>query len=391
MTASIPALARLLFCVTVVAALPAAASSFICQEPGGKRLIEIDGNDISRVDGKIALRIDGDDITASGEDKKLFVVDDSDVRHSAAGVKIATFDGKNIRHGPYPDGKVMINYQHPDLCPTASANRIYSIEGDPLSHQQLVAGLYLLKPDMFTLSTEEVGEQQKAIKEAGEEQDKKDAADQVAGKWTLLNSSGISDKVGKGTITVAEKKGAAYPVTFDFTDAGGPTWTGAGFYEVVNGDKLFYAAYGTPKTIALCVYEIAGGTLNGTWYPYYVDGTDKTVGTETLKGPETLDGTYTIESAKAPFTGAAYSGTVEIKPLAIVGADDDAKPYSITWTIGTAKLSGIGIRSGNHFFVATGTGADVNIARFKLGNGAMNSNWFKLGSTEQGSSAAMNQ
>ena len=50
---------------------------------------------------------------------------------------------------------------------------------------------------------------------------------------------------------------------------------------------------------------------------------------------------------------------------------------------------GIGIRTGNMLFVASGTGPDVNIARFTLGNGTMNSDWFKLGSLEQGQSAAM--
>ena len=53
-------------------------------------------------------------------------------------------------------------------------------------------------------------------------------------------------------------------------------------------------------------------------------------------------------------------------------------------------MGGIGIRSGNQLFVATGTGADVCIARFKIDNGSMTSDWFKLGSTELGGSAASN-
>ena len=79
-----------------------------------------------------------------------------------------------------------------------------------------------------------------------------------------------------------------------------------------------------------------------------------------------------------------------IKPEEIVGAGDWAKPYSITWTLGTLQIHGIGIRTGNFLFVSAGAGADVNVARFKIGNGSMTSDWFKLGSKEMGGSAAMN-
>ena len=367
--------------------------SFICQEPGGKRLVEMVGNQVTLMSdpAKSVLYIDKNDILTDPHATAFLVVDDHDVRPFAAGVKIATFDGENIRHGPYSDGKVVINYHNKDLCPDSESNRIYSIEGDSLSKQQLVAGLYLLKPEMFKLSDEEIAAQKKAIKEAGEEEDRKAAADQVAGKWVLLNSSGIMEKVGKGTITVSPKQGQAYPISLDLTAGEGPVWNGAGVYKNAGGDKSFFAAYGSEKKVALCVYEIDGGTLKGIWYPWYLDGTEKNTGSEVLKGPEGLDGTYKIESAKAPFTQAEYAGSVTIKPAPIAGANDDAKPYLISWTLGDVKVEGIGIRSGKFLYVASGAGADVNIAKFTIGNGTMNSDWFKLGSTEKGSSAAMNQ
>ena len=185
------------FAAICLFAAVAHASSFICREPGGKRLVEIDGNDISPVDGKIALRIDGENLR-DRDDKIVLVVSNDDIRHSVAGVKLATFDGENIRHGPAAEGKVLMNYHHPDLCPTSQDNRVYSIEGDAINKQQLVAGLYLLKPEMFKLSPEETAAQQQAIKQAGEESDKAAAADQVAGSWTVLNSSGIADHLGQG-------------------------------------------------------------------------------------------------------------------------------------------------------------------------------------------------
>ncbi|MDB5326938.1 MAG: hypothetical protein JWM57_2507 [Phycisphaerales bacterium] len=376
-----------LLAITLLAA-PSLASSFICAEPGGKRLIEVDGNDLSQVGQKRALSVDGDDIR-DRDGKKLFSIDDGVVRpgDTPVGVKLLTIDGDDLRHAA--GGKVVMNYQHPNLCPTAADNRIYSIEGDALSKQQLIAGLYLLKPDLFKLSDTELAAQKNAAKEANAEQQKLDAADQVAGKWTMLNSSGIQEKVGQGTITVAEKKGDAYPVTFDLTQGGGPAWTGVGHYALVTGDKTFWVAYGTPKTAALCVYDIDGGKLTGKWSPWYIDGNPKNTGTEVLSGPATLDGDYKIDSAAAPTTGAAYTGTVTIKPLAIVGASDEAKPYSVVWTFGKVKVYGIGIKTGKQFFVASGAGPDLCIAKFVINNGSMTSDWFKFGSTEKGSSAAM--
>ena len=368
-------------------------ASFICKEPGGKRLIQIDDKEVSKPGGKMLVYIDGNDLLLGDIHAKAFlVVDDDDVRPSAAGVIIAHFDGEDIRHGPRSDGKVLINYSYPNLAPSSSENRIYSIEGEQLTKQQLVAGLYLLHPEMFKLSNEEVAAQQQAMKEAGAEADRLAAADQVAGKWEMLNGHGPVEKIGAGIITVDAKKGEAYTLTFDHTKNGGPMWTGVGFYKEVYGDKLFWTAYGTPKTIGMCVYDIKeGGVLEGKWFPWYMDGSPKNVGMENLKGPATLNGEYTITSAKAPATGAAYSGTVTIKPLEIVGAGKNAMPYSVTWTLGTYKIEGIGVRTGDQLFVATGTGADVNIAAFNIRNGTMNCDWFKLGSDQQGGSAAMKE
>jgi hypothetical protein len=224
--------------------------------------------------------------------------------------------------------------------------------------------------------------------EEAAQEERQAAADQVAGKWSLLNGSGPVEHVGDGTITIGPKKGDAYPVAFDLTKGGGPTWTGAGVYKEMFGDKTIWIAYGTPKTIGLCVYEIKGGTLEGKWYPWYIDGDPKNTGTETLKGPEGLDGDYTIESAKAPTTGASYSGTVTIKPANIVGAADNAKPYLVTWTMGAVKVYGIGIRTRDTLYVSSGAGPDVNITKFDVGNGSITADWFKLGSTEKGMCAA---
>jgi hypothetical protein len=365
-----------------------ATPTFVESAPDGKRLLGILDNEIDDPDGKPLLYIHDQEILTDIHAPATLVVDDHDVRHSAAGVKLATFDGENIRHA---DGqKVIINYHHPDICPDSQSNRIYTVNGAQLTNQQLVAALYILKPDLFKLSDQETADQQKAIEAANAEQEKLDAADQVAGKWTVLNGTGPVDNIGSGFITFGKKLGEVYPVTFDHSKANGPTWSGVAWYKVVSGDKTIWAAYGTPKTVGLCVYEIDGGKLTGKWYPWYNDGDPKNTGTENLQGPDTLDGDYTITSATAPTTGAVYTGSVSIKPLTIVGSADDTKPYSVTWTLGATKIEGIGIKTGKYLFVSAGSGADVNIAKFKIDNGSFNGDFYKLGAKDMGSTAATN-
>jgi hypothetical protein len=388
---------HLLACTLILGAtaipLRAATDTFI-ESADGKRLVRLESPELDKpykavsieASGKTVVYVHDNEILVDIHAPALFVVD-GDVRHTSAGVKIATFDGQDIRHGA--GGKVVMNYHHPDLSPDSHANRLYRVNGPELTQAQLVAVLYALQPDLFKLTDAEVAEQKKAMDQAAADDAAKAAADQIAGTWTMLNSNGPVEKTGKGTITVAAKKGGAYPVTFDLSKGGGPSWTGVGVYKQLFGDKLFWVAYGTPKTVGLCVYEIDGGKLKGTWYPWYINGDAKNTGTEDLKGPENLDGEYTIESAKAPYTGAAYTGTVSIKPAKIVGADDHQAPYLVTWTIGGKQISGIGIRHRKFLFVASGTGADVNIAAYQLGNGSMTCDWYKAGSTEKGSAAAM--
>ncbi len=356
----------------------------------GKRLLQLDGKDIEDPGThKRLLTIDGDNLLLDPAAPAILVVDGHDVRHTAAGVKLAVFDGDNLRHGNSVDGKVLMNYHHPDLCPDSKSDRVYTVDGQALTPQQLVGVLYLLKPELFKLTDAETVAQQKAMAEAGAEADKLAAQDQVAKPWMVLNGHGPVEKINAGTITFTPRKGGVYPVTFDYTKGGGPSFTGVAASTELSGDRYIWAAYGTPKTVGLCVYKIDGGKLSGRWHPWYDQGDPKNIGTEELEGPDTLDGDYKITAAKAPATGAAYTGTVTIKPLEVVGAADDEKPYSVTWTIGETKLQGIAIRTKNYLYVATG-GTDTMIGKFKMenGNSTFQGDFFKLGSTEMGGLAA---
>ena len=370
------------------AAVAHAGPTLITSEPDGKTVLHVQDDEIYVSDAnKVILRIDGEGILKNAADPALLVVDDDDVRPTAAGLKLATFDGEDIRHGDR--GKVVINYHHPDICPNSASNRILRVDGPELTKQQLVAVLYVLKPELFKLTDAEAKEQKDERAKNAAEQDALDHADQVEGKWEMLNANGPVAKLGKGKIAFDKKRSDVYPVNLDFTPGGGPAWMGIANYSDANSDKIFWSAFGTAKQIGLCVYEINGADLKGTWYPWYADGDAKNLGTEVLKGGATFGGEYKIVSAKAPTTGAEYAGTVSIKPLEIVGAGDAEKPYSVIWTLGTTKVYGVGIKTGDKLYVASGAGPDVNIGKFKIDNGCFAGDFFKLGSMEMGALTAM--
>ncbi len=375
--------------------LRAASPTFIEAAANGKRLLHFfpnplqgDPDLIVESGNKSVLFMGEKEITTYDGSKTVLVVDDSDVRHSAAGLVLATFDGEDIVHGRR--GKVVAYYHHPEICPKNGASALYRVNGPELTKSQLTAVLYTLKPEIFVLTDEEKAAQRAEITKNQAEAEALARRDPIVGKWQVLNGHGPVDKIDAGDILFGPKKGEAYPVTFDYTGAGGPSWSGVAMFKMVDGDPIVFAAYGTPKTVGMCIYEINGGTLSGKWYPWYIDGDAKNVGTEELKGPESLDGEFTISSAKAPSTGAAYAGTVSIKPEEIVGSGDKQKPYLVTWTFGTTKVQGFGIRTGKYLIVSSGSGADVILAKFKLQNGTFSGDWFKLGSKEMGGTAAMN-
>jgi len=155
-------------------------------------------------------------------------------------------------------------------------------------------------------------------------------------------------------------------------------------YKEVSGDKLSGPPTARPRLSACAFTRSKAACSRAKWYPWYINGDPNNVGTENLKGPENLEGDFTITAAKAPATGAPYSGTVSIKPKTVVGAGDWAKPYDVVWTLGTLKIYGIGIRTGNFLFVATGSGVDTNIARYQIGNGTMEQRLVQAGLRRDG-------
>src|SRR6202012_195476 len=139
------------------------------------------------------------------------------------------------------NGDVVINYHHPDICPDAQSDRIYRVNGPELTKAQLVAVLYVLKPELFKLKPEEEAAQKKDMADANAEAERQAAADPIVGKWMVLNGNGPVEKIGKGTISFGNKFGEASSVEFDYQAGGGPDWSGVALSKSVNNQREVWA------------------------------------------------------------------------------------------------------------------------------------------------------
>lgn len=346
----------------LIAALAAnlPAQTNIRPSPSGERLLFVDGQNIRREPGgNRLLFIDGDNIRPDPGGPRILFVDGPNVRPDPHGIRLAFLDGKQIRRNP--GSKPLLFVDHPNIRPDAHGDRMFFIDGPPLTKQQLVAVLHLLKPELFKLSPSEEAELKKAMAEAEAESEKKPEETSSA-TYTIAQFSSSDGQKRSGKVTL-DKRGNLYAMTFKFADA--DEWQGVGFH---NGNELWVAA-GPAKTVGLVIYTIQGGNLDGSWYPFYAPGTDeKNIGKEKITGSAQLNGTYKITMGRSPNSGDPYAGTVAIQPQKLK-LDDGTPVLSLNWQMGTFKAAGVGLRLGNHLVASSGTGKEFSVVRFKVENG----------------------
>jgi hypothetical protein len=311
----------------------------IRNEPGGKRLLFVDGDDIrNEPGGKRRLFIDGNELRTEPGGKVLLYVDGDDIRPKFGGIRLATIDEDSIRRNP--GGKRLLFIDGDDLRPEPGGKRLYFIDGK-VSRIQLVAVLYLLKPELFKLTPKEE-EAIKAAMKAAEAGSDAAMANVLLGKFDVLNSS--NGDWGGGVISTVQGKDGFHYLDMKLKNA---TLSGIGMKKPGKGQDELWIAFAPEGAVALAVYEIDEGKLTGQWIPMNAAKDGKTVlGHETLQGPAKLAGTFKIVSAKAPNNGAEYTGTATLTPYkpADGNASDLFEMYSMTWTFGTVKIPGVAAR-----------------------------------------------
>ncbi|WP_010582579.1 hypothetical protein [Schlesneria paludicola] len=349
--------------VLIVSAIqcPMAAATDIRPSPGGKRLLFIDGDDIRREPGgKRLLFIDGDTLRDEPGGKALLYIDGDDIRNEFGGIRLAFLDGKEIRRTP--NGKVLLFVDDDDIRPDAHGKRLFFIDGK-VSKQQLVAALYVLKPDLFKLSKKEEAELKAAMKAAEEESDKQ-FSNVLLGKFQVLNSS-FSDWSG-GLITTTKGKDGIHFLDMKLKKE---SLAGIGIPGRGEGYPELWVAFAPEGAVALAVFDIDQGDLSGKWIPINAAKDGKTVfGHEKWQGPESLDGEFKILDAKAPNNGAAYTGTVTLAPHkpADGNSSDLFDLFTVTWNFGPTQIPGMAakIKYGDGksaLLVASGTKAEFAV------------------------------
>lgn len=329
-------------------------------DPGGKRLLFIDGDSIRHEPGgKRLLFIDGKNFRDSPNGKRLLFIDGDNIRREPNGIRLAFVDGNNIRRTP--GGKRLLFIDGDNIRPDPQGERLYFIDGK-VSKTQLIAALYILKPELFKLTEEEEAELKKAMKEAEEESDK-EFHDVHVGKFDVLNSS--MEDWGKGVVTTIKGKDDNFYLEMKLAKQ---TMHGIGIRRPGQSWEELWIAFAPEGAVALCVYDIDQGRLSGRWIPINAakDG-KKTFGAETLEGPASLDGEFQIVDAKAPNEGDKYAGSVEIHPYSPQGNQSDLFDlYNITWKFGAAKIAGVGAKVKSTpgkfaLIVASGTKGDFAV------------------------------
>lgn len=335
-----------------VVSTAAADTADVRPEPGGKRLLFIDGDDIRQEPGGKRLLFIDDNVLRDGPGgKALLYFDDDDIRNDFGGYRILMFDDSDLRRKP--GSKSLLYIDGDDIRDTFGGKRLLFIDGK-VDKKQLIAALYLLMPDLFKLTPEEIAGLKAAMAATAAESD---AAmnNVVVGKFDVLNSS-MPGWGGGVVTTIAGKDGYHY---LDLK-LKGAEMMGIGMKStgIATAGEL-WIAFAPEGAVALCVYEIDGGKLTGKWVPGNAakDGKES-LGTETLVGPASLSGEFKITEAQAPNAGAKYTGSVTLKPYQPVGGNESdlSELYQITWNFGTTKLPGVAAK------LSIGDGKSVLIA-----------------------------
>ncbi|HTL47054.1 MAG TPA: hypothetical protein VL688_03220 [Verrucomicrobiae bacterium] len=163
-----------------------------------------------------------------------------------------------------------------------------------------------------------------------------------AGSYSISHGMGPGGSEYSGEVEIEDLGDEVFSVGWN--TGGGTAYHGIGLHDQ-NG---LAAAWSDADSYGLVIYKVEGGKLYGDWIS---NTTEFDLGTESLEGPSGLNGVYQIVDAAGEDGGAAYSGTVEIRPSGQI--------YRLTWHINNIVYTGVGLLRGDFLFVGWGIGAGV--------------------------------
>lgn len=300
------------------------AATDIRDEPGGKRLLFVDGNDIRlSPGGPRKLFIDGDAIRPEPGGKRLLFVDGANVCPEPGGDRILFLDGNDVRKAPGADRLLLIDGK--DIRPAPGGERLFFVDGEPLTKQQLVAVLYLLKPELFQAATQD-----------DQPTDAKDA--DLSGEWRIDSAIDLDGETRGGTLVLKRGTGKLYTGVVKYKDQPDAPCIGVG------DGRVMWLAIGSPEAPGIGMYMPRGdGTLMGQWM--MSDGESTITGTESFKGPKGIEGTFNLVEGKSG--DVTYNkGTLTLKD--IFDSSGFGKPLvHVEWDLEGKKYLGVAFRDGD--------------------------------------------
>jgi hypothetical protein len=328
--------------LSVVSASTALATTDIRDEPGGKRLLFVDGDAIrSEPGGKRLVFIDGNTLRDEPGGKVLLVVDGDDVRTEAGGERKLYIDGNDIRDEP--GGKRLLYVDGNDIRDEPGGKRLLFVDGDALTRPQLVAVLYLyFKPE----------------KQGGEavpaDAKPKDELAQYAGTYgvTSFKSSDDANAKLEGDV-VFTRAGEGFTYT-------GPGFKGAAFFF----DDNLLCADGDGRSAAALLTKGDDGKYTGTGMN--ADGEAAKV-TLTSIG----DGKWNLEAADEKGHGEklVVKRVEWSKPLE---GDIDTFKIEVVPEVGQASrdpkdaIQGVGFEWHGKLFIGLGNGAGIGVVKLRI-------------------------
>lgn len=169
----------------------------------------------------------------------------------------------------------------------------------------------------------------------------------IAGMWRITSAANLSGQPYGGTVSM-QQAGPTWDMAWTLQD--GSAQKGVG---IDLGNGILAAGWGGAGAFGVIVYDVAGGTLTGTWAQHGVAGQ----GSEVLSGPATLGGNYTITTGRSP-SGAPYTGSVVIRQV--------GQLYDLTWTTGGQGQRGVGRLEGTKLIAGWGIGVGAGFVRYQL-------------------------
>lgn len=311
------------------------ADTEVRSEPGGVRLMAIEGSEVRVTPGGARLLyIDENTIRTGPGAPHVLYIDGDDVRTDPGGPRVARFDGNLLRRAP--GGPVLLVVDGQEIRKEPGGPPVLRLEGDALSRPQLAAALYQWNPALFRLSPDELARLQQEAETAAASAAQA-TRELLFGKFKILNSNIAF--LAKGTVEIT-KPGDYYLIRMDFGD--GRKWSGVAAERTCFRQLELWTALGPTDGTLLGIYEAADRRLAATWIPQAALSRGKGVlGSETLEGPAVFNGNYSISGGKHVLERGSYSGTLRMATFP-TPENKSFQPRYLEYQLGNAKVVGIG-------------------------------------------------